>query len=67
MVRWRALFWWDWIPAFAGNTDLKVRFQKRRCRFRDDKLWVGVVPELIAPARGRLSTPGVIHRHRERG
>ena len=67
MVRWRALFWWDWIPAFAGNTDLKVRFQKRRCRFRDDKLWVGVVPELIAPARGRLSTPGVIHRRRERG
>ena len=24
----------DWIPAFAGNADLMVRFQKRPFRFR---------------------------------
>ena len=30
LVRWRALFLWGWIPAFAGNTDLKVRFRDDR-------------------------------------
>ena len=26
-ARWRALFLWGWIPAFAGNADLMVRFR----------------------------------------